>query len=534
MSTVVRVTTVGRLPGKAFRSRIAHALAAGALCCATLAFTSCSKSVSSSEPLAPQSFSSVDASAGDWKMLVLSGPTQVPVPAPAAASSSAYAAELDQLKADQASLTETQRTAITYWSSGGVLRWNEIMRGLAAKSDLPPAPNADGSYPVPSAANPFADPQYPFSNPPYAARAYSYVSVAQFEALKTAWHYKYQYKRASPADFDNSIQSLMPSSHLPSYPSEDAVEAGVNSVLLKLLFPTSADEIDAHAREQMEAARLAGRASQSDLDAGLALGKAVAAVFTSRAASDGMKAAGGNAQIWQSLADSATARGEIPWKSQDGPPRPPMLPVFGQVKGWAMTPANIVAERPGPPPSTSSAQMQTELAEVKDAVNHITTDQLATVTKWGDGVSTPTPPGHWDTIAVPYIVKAGQSEVRAARTFALLNMALHDAALACWDAKYHYFNPRPSQLDPSIKTQISLPNFPSYVSGHSVFSAAGATVLSALFPDGAAYFDQQMQEAAMSRLYAGIHFRSDIAAGMAQGKRVGSYTLAFAQEDGAN
>ena len=53
---------------------------------------------------------------------------------------------------------------------------------------------------MPNPANPFADPQYPFSNPPYAARAYSYVSIAQFEALKSAWYYKYQYKRRVPIE----------------------------------------------------------------------------------------------------------------------------------------------------------------------------------------------------------------------------------------------------------------------------------------------------------------------------------------------
>ena len=76
------------------------------------------------------------------------------------------------------------------------------------------------------------------------------------------------------------------------------------------------------------------------------------------------------------------------------------------------------------------------------------------------------------------------SEVRAARVFALLNMAMHDAAVGCWDAKYAYFNPRPSQLDPGIKTKIGLPNFPSYTSGHSTFSAAATVVLSYLFPSG--------------------------------------------------
>ena len=79
-----------------------------------------------------------------------------------------------------------------------------------------------------------------------------------------------------------------------------------------------------------------------------------------------------------------------------------------------------------------------------------------------------------------------------------------------------------------------LPNFPAYVSGHSDFSGSAAEVLSYLFPDGAAYFNGQAQEAGMSRVYGGIHYPSDITAGLAQGKRVGDYTVRFAKTDGAN
>jgi membrane-associated phospholipid phosphatase len=199
-----------------------------------------------------------------------------------------------------------------------------------------------------------------------------------------------------------------------------------------------------------------------------------------------------------------------------------------------MSPTDIVNERSIPPPSTSSAQMASDLTEVRTVTNNITRDQLATVYKWADGVSTPTPPGHWNAMAVPYIVAAQMSEVRTARVFALLDMAMHDAAVSCWDTKYAYFNPRPSQLDPNIKTWTGLPNFPSYVSGHSVFSAAGADVLSYLFPSGAVYFNAQAQEAAMSRLYAGIHYRTDITVGLSQGQRVGEYTVRFAKADGAH
>lgn len=499
-----------------------------------IAVSGCGKNIPSTENLSPLTPAAQDANAGSWAMIVLTSPSQIPVTAPVATTDASYVAELASIKSAQASLTDAQKTTITYWGAGGILRWNEYLRELVARADLPPAPNDDGTYPSPSPTNPFAYPTYPFSNPPYAARAYSYVAVAQYEALKAAWFYKYQYKRPSPYKVDSSIQSLLPATGLPSYPSEDAVEAGVNLALLQLLFPTNVDEIKQMAADQQEAALLSGRASPSDIAAGVALGQAVAAVFTKRAGTDGMKAAAGTPAIWQALADSATARGEVPWKSQDGPPRPPMLPVFGQVKGWIMTPANIVAERPGPPPSTSSAQMQTEVTEVRNTVNNLTRDQLATVYKWADGVSTVTPPGHWNAIAVPYVVKAQMSEVRAARTFALLDMALHDAAVACWEAKYHYFNPRPSQLSPDIKVQTGLPNFPSYVSGHSVFSASAADVLSYLFPDGADYFDSQQKEAALSRLYAGIHYRSDIDAGMDHGKRVGEYTVRFAKTDGAN
>ena len=298
--------------------------------------------------------------------------------------------------------------------------------------------------------------------------------------------------------------------------------------------PTSVQEIAEKAGEERQAALLSGKASSSDIAAGVALGQTVAALFVTRAATDGMKSATGTPAQWQALADAATARGEIPWKSLEIPPQPPMLPFFSSVKAWMMTPADILAERPGPPPSTSSDQMKEELTEVKNAVDNLTRDQEAAVYKWNDGANSVTPPGHWNMIAQPYVSGAKYNEVRAARAFALLNMALHDAAIACWDAKYAYFNPRASQLDPTIKVIIPLPNFPSYTSGHSTFSAAAAEVLSYLFPEDASYFASQRDEAALSRLYGGIHYPSDINVGKDHGQRIGDYTVRFAQQDGAD
>ena len=310
--------------------------------------------------------------------------------------------------------------------------------------------------------------------------------------------------------------------------------SGVSTEVLRLLFPAAVEEITRRAAEQREAALVGGRATASDIAAGLALGRAVAAVLVARAGTDGMGAAVGTPAQWQALADAAAARGEVPWQSLESPARPPMLPNFGKVRAWMMTPTDIVNERPPAPPSTSSAQMAQELAEVKRTTDELTREQLAIAQKWNDGAGTYTPPGHWNDIATEYVRDARFSEVRAARVFALLNMAMHDGAVGCWDAKYAWFNPRPSQLDPAIKTKIGLPNFPAYPSGHSTFSAAAAVVLSYQFPSGSAAFESMRDEAGISRLYGAIHYRSDIEEGKTHGARVGGYTVAFARRDGAD
>lgn len=508
-----------------------------------LIFVSCEKEVDGVQSLKPLQPAMLDAGAGTWKGIVVTSPEQMEVATPAEPTSEAYQQELEALKRAQRNITPAQRDAITYWSGGGVLRWNEILRGLVARYNLPPAPLADGSYPAPNPENPFADPNFPFSNPPYAARAYSYVAAAQYDALRSAWHYKFQFNRPAPHVTDQAVQRLVPGSDLPAYPSEDAVLSEVTAVLLKLLFPASVEEITLRAAEQRQAAMLAGKATASDIAAGVALGRAVAAMFVNRARTDGMNTSVGNAAQWQKLFDDCMARGEVPWLSLEDPIRPPMLPFFGLrqfgnatvgVRAWMLTNDDIVRERPGPPPSTQSEKMQEELAEVRRFANNLTREQLAIVHNWADGVGTYTPPGHWNEIASHWIEEARFSEVRTARAFALLNIALHDAAVGCWETKFYYFNPRPSQLDPSIKTSTGVPNFPAYTSGHSTFSAAASSVLSYLFPQSATAFEAMAQEAAFSRLYGAIHYRADCEVGLTQGKRIAAYTLAFARDDGAD
>lgn len=116
---------------------------------------------------------------------------------------------------------------------------------------------------------------------------------------------------------------------------------------------------------------------------------------------------------------------------------------------------------------------------------------------------------------------------------ALLNMSLMDAAIVCWDTKYAYFNARPSQIDPRIKTTTGLPNFPSYISGHSTFSGAAAAILGHIIPERATAYEAMAAEASISRMYGGIHYKSDCQVGLIVGKNVGGYAIERAKNDGA-
>lgn len=509
---------------------------AAILSIAVIAFSlsSCRKEVISRvdqyPALAP---TNLDLNADSWKPVLVTDPTVFTVVAPDATTSPAYIADLNEIKGYQRSLTDDQRAIIKYWSAGAVLRWNEIMRDLVAKHNVPPYQNPDGSYPAPSSANPFNYPEFPFSNPPYAARAYAYLSAAEYDALITAYHYKNQYNRMAPYKNDLAIKALIPKSDLPSYPSEDAVVAGAAVEIMKLMFPTEIDYIEQKAAEEKLYRIMAGANTRGELDAGESLGKQVANLFTARARTDKAGKAIGNQTLWTQLQTQTAAKGETFWISLETPKRPPMLPLFNKVSPFLFDTLTVVALRPGPPHSTGSAEFAADQKEVMYYSQHATRENEALVAFWADGVATYTPAGHWNAIAADEFVKQHYSEVRWARNFALLNMAEMDAAIVCWDTKYAYFNPRPSQVNDQVKTLTGVPNFPSYSSGHSNFSGAASTVLSYLLPDRGTKFTDMAQQAALSRLIGGIHTRQDCEVGLVTGKAVGQYAVQRAQSDGA-
>lgn len=498
-------------------------------------FNSCSKKIDEANlAYAPLNPVKPDANAGTWKPILLTTANEFACAAPIATTSPDYIIQLNEIKSFQDNISDEERALVNYWGAGAVLRWNEIMRELVAKHNIPPYQNADGTYPLPNANNPLAYPTFPFANPPYAARAYAYLSAAQYDACVAGYYYKSLYNRAAPFTVDANIQTLLPKSTLPSYPSEDAVVMGASVELLKLLFPGDQDFINQKAEEHKRARLIAGANVRSDLDAGEALGKLVASKFIARARGDRAGAAAGNATIWAQQEADCVARGETPWISQEVPKRPGMLVLFGKVKTFLFDSLTMVtAVRPPAPPSTSSVQFKTELEEIYNYSKNLTREQLRIAHFWADGISTSTPPGHWNYIAANDFVQQNFSEARWARNMALLNMSLMDAAIACWDAKYTYYNPRPSQMDTRIKTVTGLPNFPSYISGHSTFSGAAATVLGYIIPSRANDYNAMATEASMSRMYGAIHYRSDCEMGLTTGNKVGSYAVARGHIDGA-
>ncbi len=497
---------------------------------------SCSKEVTGrTDNIAALAPANNDTNAGNWKTVVLKRPDTFAVAAPAAITSGTYVGELNEVKGLQQSLTQEQKDIVKYWSAGAVFRWNEILRELVAKHNLPPYQNEDGTYPIPNSTNPFNYPQFPFSNPPYAARAYAYVSAAQYDALVSAWHYKMQYKRLAPYKIDSliNVHKLIPGSDLPSYPSEDAVVAGVTAEMMKMLFPTEIAYIEQKAAEAEQARLLAGANVRSDLTAGDALGRAVAQTFIARGKGDNTGKAVGTPTDWAKLVTDCEARGEKPWLSLETPVRPPMLPLFGNVKPFLFDSLTCISLRPGPPPSTGSQQMKDETQEIYNYVQNPSRDNIRIVQFWADGAGTYTPPGHWDAIASEDFLNQNWSEVRWARNMSLLNMSLMDAAIVCWNTKYFYYNPRPSTMNPAIKTLTGVPNFPSYISGHSTFSGAASTILSHIVPSRADAYAAMAQEASNSRMFAGIHYRSDCQTGLTVGKSVGGYAITRAMSDGA-
>ena len=212
------------------------------------------------------------------------------------------------------------------------------------------------------------------------------------------------------------------------------------------------------------------------------------------------------------------------WFSSATPPAPPAGASTADARTWFLTSPGQF--RPPPPPAFGSPEFLAALAEVRQISDTRTREQDSIAKFWAMGAGTHTPPGYWNEQAATLALRQAFGEARAARLFAMLNMVAVDAIIASNDAKLTYWLLRPSQADPAITLSITpLPNFPAYPSNHATISAAMAEVIAATFPKEARSLRAAADQAALSRVYGGIHYRFDGDAGLALGRQVARYAL---------
>ena len=209
-----------------------------------------------------------------------------------------------------------------------------------------------------------------------------------------------------------------------------------------------------------------------------------------------------------------------------------LTPLFSQVTMWSID--DVESVRPIPPPQLDSQEFLDDVEVLKDYAKNMTDEKRRIANFWQDGLGTYTPPGHWNRIANEMIVEYKLNPLQTTRTLAYMNMAIMDSGISCWDAKYYYHYPRPIQMIDGFETIAGTPNFPSYTSGHSVFSAAASEVLAYIFPEEASTVRAWAEEAAISRVYGGIHWSFDATVGTDQGREVAQYTIDRAKADGAD
>ena len=330
----------------------------------------------------------------------------------------------------------------------------------------------------------------------------------------------------------------------------DAAIAGAAHRVMERLMPGQAGLLDAALAD-----RLASVPDGIAEDIALAYGRAVADAVLELRAGDG----------WDAVVAFPGGSEPGTWR-----PTPPalaaaLLPQWGEVTPFVL--ARGDALRPAGPPALDGPEYAAALEEVRrlGAVDSVlrTPEQTEIARFWADGAGTYTPPGHWVAIAHELAVAQGIGGGEAARMLATLEVALADAAIAAWDAKYAFATWRPitairdadadgnpgTVADPGWTPLLPTPNHPDYVSGHSTFSGAAAAVLEAFLGDipfttsshglpgvtrGFADFAAAAEEAGRSRIYGGIHTEFANQDGQALGRAIAALTLKHFGIEGAD
>lgn len=382
-------------------------------------------------------------------------------------------------------------------------------------------------------------------SPPQAARVYAYASVAAYEAMRPG--------HPERATLAGVLRDLPP---LPAAPAGvDWPMAGVHAFLAVATPLTFSQDSVKALKDSMDRAFRAAGVDGATADRTIAWAEAVAKHVLAWSKADGYLA----------------TRGAPKFTIKDEPgrwiPTPPAYmdavePNWGQIRPFAVDSAGQF--RPAPPYAYDLARTSPymkEVVEAHDVGKSLTPEQRNIAAFWDCNpyvmnvqghtmfaTKKISPGGHWMGIAAIAARKVNADAMTSADAYVHTAVALADGFLTAWDEKYRTARIRPEtvinkHLDEQWAPLLQTPPFPEYPSGHSVISGAAATALTKVFGDGFAFIDssevkyglpvrsftsfqQAADEASISRLYGGIHYRQALEEGLKSGRGVGGAVAA--------
>ncbi|QHS59985.1 vanadium-dependent haloperoxidase [Chitinophaga agri] len=376
----------------------------------------------------------------------------------------------------------------------------------------------------------------PGFTPPVAARALAYTGIALHEAV--VWSDRYGHSLSGQL---NALNYVPRPERGKQYNWEIAANSALSDIITRL-YPTASPANVAliNALDSTNRLAAASGCDASVMNRSVDFGKSVAAAIYAWSTTDGGK----DGYLNGFPTDYVPPVGPAFWV-----PTPPafqraLLPYWGNNRLLVKPRYPETAGIAHPAFSTdTAAAFYKEAYHVYQKVNTLTPEENTIALYWADGGGTFTPPGHLLAITAQLITEQGLSLTKAATLFAQAGISVNDAGIVCWKYKYKYNLLRPityirQYIDAAWGPLIVTPPFPSYTSGHASFSGAAGTVLAGFFgnhfsftdnqkvPEGFAprafsNFQQMVDEAAVSRIYGGIHYEFDSEIGARTGEEVG-------------
>ena len=424
----------------------------------------------------------VEPGAGAWRTwFLMSGADLRPPPPPDSQS------ELSQVRGALGAVDAAMLDRIAFWDAGAPpYRWNELATDLSFR----------GAFGT--------------SSPAIYQRVQAYLNMAIHDATVATWDAKYAYNRPRPSQLDATVTPLVAVPRSPAFPSEHAAAAGAAAEVLAYFAPKEAESLRSLADEAATLARMGRRAVRQRHCRGP----------RHRPRRSPTRHPGGPVRQlrhrhlgWQDSGRSGPVEGPEPVGAADRFWKPLIVP-------------SADALRPPPPPAYDSPERAQQIDAVKNFPRTPGTNGLA--------------------IWVQYQLRGGpnfnivynreisrrvfeehlEDSPLPARTYALMHATYQDAWITTQDTKFTYWTARPSMFDPSITTLFPNPPHPSYVSNGSALATSPALVMAHFFPRDAAALKKQADEYGDARLWAGIHFPSDVETSRRMGEQLAAIAIA--------